>query len=198
MTGTISQLPLLSYEHHVLPGGRLPLRIVEPRHIRMVKESYQREHAFALCMHSEEDETIYPIVTLVKIIDFEPLAHNMLGVIVEGINSLVVDEVTKDDEGLEIGECQRLDLWEPIPLHAKYADLAEMYQQFLSDNPKLEELYPEPDLSNASWVAQRWLELLPIPAKEKQMVMGNECPEYCLEILSQLNLTLENGMKEIS
>lgn len=196
MTSTIKQLPLLSYEHHVLPGGRLPLKIVEPRHVRMIKESYEREFAFALCMHSEEDDTIYPIVTLVKIIDFEPLENNILGVIVEGVKNLIVDDVTKDHEGLELGDCSSLDLWKPIPLHAKYSDLADMYQQFLSDNPKLEELYPDPELSNASWVAQRWLELLPIPAKEKQMVIGNKCPEYCLEILSQLNFSLENGIND--
>ena len=50
MTDTIEELPLFPLTAHVLPDGRMPLRIFEARYLRMIQESYQRDHAFGMCM----------------------------------------------------------------------------------------------------------------------------------------------------
>ena len=49
MSQIIESLPLFPLTVHVLPQGRLPLRIFEARYLRMVRESYHREHAFGMC-----------------------------------------------------------------------------------------------------------------------------------------------------
>ncbi len=195
MATQLNDLPLFPLDVHVLPGGRLPLKIIEPRYVRMIKESYQRDHAFAMCMHLDtpEEETqsgIHPIATLVKIIDFEVLPNGILGLVVEGIQNLQIHNTHVEADGLQTGSCSYLPLWPDAPLNTKYQGLATQYNRFLTDNPKLQELYPDADLTNASWLAQRWLELLPFPAKDKQHVIGNECTEFCLEVISQVDMQI--------
>ncbi len=188
------QLPLFPFDMHVLPGGKLPIHILEQRHIRMVKDSLQANTGFAVCMQNDRKKdpkaTIHPIATKVKIIDFEPLHNNALGIIVEGIEYVRIDNMTTEKDGLLIGDYEIMPKWPDLPLNARYTNLATQYLKFLSDNPKLKAFYPEADPTNATWLAQRWLELLPFPPEEKQFVLNNECTEFCLEVISQMNMEL--------
>ena len=45
---------------------------------------------------------------------------------------------------------------------------------------------PEPDWNDASWVAQRWLEVLPIPVEQKQWLVAAKDNQPALSLLSGL------------
>ena len=70
----MKQLYLFPLSAHVLPGGKLFLRIFEPRYVRMVKDCCQQGSGFGVCMLSGRDNSassqkILPVGTHVEIVD---------------------------------------------------------------------------------------------------------------------------------
>lgn len=43
-------IPVFPLNAHILPGGKMRLRIFEPRYLRMVRENVSAEPAFAMAM----------------------------------------------------------------------------------------------------------------------------------------------------
>ena len=83
----LQPLALFPLPSHVLPGGKLPLRLFEPRHLQMLKESFINDQGFGIVM--EEATTtgksgrILPVGTRVKVTDFYTLNDGLLGVTAE-------------------------------------------------------------------------------------------------------------------
>ena len=44
----LQQLALFPLPSHILPGGKLPLRLFEPRHLQMLKESFLEDRGFGI------------------------------------------------------------------------------------------------------------------------------------------------------
>ncbi|MGL5708030.1 MAG: LON peptidase substrate-binding domain-containing protein, partial [Aeromonas sp.] len=51
----LQPLALFPLPSHILPGGKLPLRLFEPRHLQMLKESFINNQGFGIVM--EESTT---------------------------------------------------------------------------------------------------------------------------------------------
>lgn len=62
---------------HILPGGKLPLRLFEPRHLQMLKESFINDQGFGIVMEesttSGQSGCILPVGTRVKVTEFYTL-----------------------------------------------------------------------------------------------------------------------------
>lgn len=186
-----SHLPLFPLSTHLLPGGRMSLRIFEPRYIRMVKESCANSTGFVMCMlnangDKECNKHIYPIGTYAKIIDFDLLDDGLLGVKVEGVFSVVVSDITTENDGLRVGNCTAVEPWccdvaleqiTPIDLRLKeiferYSDISELYETTYFDDP--------------IWIMHRWLELLPVDACQKQHFLEQKDCKMLMNYLSAL------------
>lgn len=176
------QLPLFPLPTHILPGGRLPLRIFEPQYLRMVKECCEQQHDFGVVMVTTISNTnhgqILPIGTRVSIVDFDDLGNGLLGITVEGRQKFQIESIDVDSDGLRVGNVTALPNWpdENIPEDAKFiaTRLAEIYEEY----PELNKLYEQKDLSNLTWVCQRWLELLPVSPNAKQSLIAQfDCHE---------------------
>ena len=76
------------------------------------------------------------------------------------------------EDGLRVGEVEPLPPWQSGRLKADQHTLAKALQDVFNDYPEYAALYPEPDWDDASWVAQRWLEVLPIPPEQKQLLLA--------------------------
>ena len=46
----LQHLALFPLPSHILPGGKLPLRLFEPRHLQMLKESFIDDRGFGIVM----------------------------------------------------------------------------------------------------------------------------------------------------
>ncbi len=188
MPESIAQLPLFPLTAHVLPGGKLPLRIFEARYLRMVQESYHREHAFGMCMinlsgDEAENTHIFPIGTLIRIGDFEHLPDGMLGITVEGLQCFHIQHIDVEDDGLRVADVELLDNWPPQILSRQQGFLADRLRELIASHPALSTLYAGEDYNNGSWVALRWLEMLPIDAREKQALLEQPLATGALEFL---------------
>ncbi|MBS4721826.1 LON peptidase substrate-binding domain-containing protein [Aeromonas caviae] len=181
-------LVLFPLSAHLLPGGIMPLRIFEPRYQRMIAESRERE--FALCMLDPRQpdalRNMYPIATRVRIIDFDLLPDGLLGITVLGVERVRITDLWQEEDGLRVGEVEPLPPWQSGRLHADQHSLAKALQDVFNDYPEYAALYPEPDWEDASWVAQRWLEVLPIPVEQKQWLVAAKDNQPTLSLLSGL------------
>ena len=60
--------------------------------------------------------------------------------------------------------------------------LREVFAQY----PELDELYPDKQFDDAAWLCQRWLEILPMPIYEKQMLIAKQNSEAARQFLRRL------------
>jgi Lon protease-like protein len=97
-----------------------------------------------------------------------------------------ITDLWQEEDGLRVGEVEPLPPWQSGRLQADQHSLAKALQDVFNDYPEYAALYPEPDWEDASWVAQRWLEVLPIPVEQKQWLVAAKDNQPTLSLLSGL------------
>lgn len=183
MSQAIALFPLSQI---ILPQGRMQLRVFEPRYQRLVREAQQRPFASALLnpyVHQQHQSRIFPLVTLVRIIDFCQLPDGLLGITIEGIARHRIIKRWQEADQLHVAETEALPSWSILKLDAAFQPLVPALQQIYQQNPQLAALYPAADWYNASWLAQRWLEVLTMPPQLKFELISADHPGPTLDVL---------------
>ncbi|HAD49198.1 MAG: hypothetical protein CMF12_07925 [Idiomarina sp.] len=187
------ELPLFPLTAHVLPEGRLRLRIFEPRYTRLVKRCMSEQSDFVICMfdpnQSKETENyILPFGTAVQIIDFEMLDDGFLGITVEGKDRVHIHDHHVESDGLNLGHVERLPAWPNKALSSDKIVLKERLEEIFQVYPELANLYQDERFDELSWLCQRWLEILPLDVHAKQQLIKADNPlevsEYLLQLVS--------------
>jgi Lon protease-like protein len=184
-------IPLFPLSAHLLPGGKMSLRIFEPRYVRLVKEACAANSGFGMCMinaqgDKNKNEHIYPIGTFVSIIDFNSLDNGILGITVEGQRCFKISSISTDRDELRIGTCQWLNVWEDKLDEPSISPMDEKLKEIFDKYPELKTLYQNPKFSDPIWVIYRWLELLPVNAEQKQQFLQQKDCVKALDFLTQL------------
>lgn len=185
MSEAIALFPLSQI---VLPKGRMQLRVFEPRYQRLVREAQQRPFASALLnpyVHQQHPSRIFPVVTLVQIIDFCQLDDGLLGITIEGTQRLRICKRWQEADQLHVAETEPLADWPSQPLTALQQPLVAALQQIYQQNPELAALYPTPQWQDGCWQAQRWLEVLTMPAQLKSQLLEANSAAPALDTLCQ-------------
>jgi Lon protease-like protein len=185
------KLPLFPLSAHLLPGGRMSLRIFEPRYVRLVKEACAADTGFGICMVNAQgdrnkNEHIYSIGTYVKVVDFNLLGDGLLGITVEGQRCFEITSITTESDELRIGECQWLGEWSAQPAGPSISPINERLIEIFDKYPELKILYQNPKFNDPIWVIYRWLELLPVNAEQKQQFLQQKDCIKALDFLTQL------------
>jgi Lon protease-like protein len=183
--------PLFPLSAHILPEGRMALRIFEPRYIRMIKEACEKDAGFVICMldskgRKEQNTDIFPTGTYCKVIDFNVLDDGLLGITVEGINCVTISNIETEKDGLRVADCKKVDVWlcdidiqELSPMNERLAEIFDTYDEVRS-------LYETIKLDEPLWVINRWLEFLPVDAEQKQYFLAQKDCKKIVEYLSDL------------
>ncbi len=185
----MTEIKLFPLSSVVLPKGKMNLRIFEPRYKRLISECSQRGEGFGVCLVNGESSAVPHNVssagTLANIIDFELLSDGLLGVTIEGTTRFTIDKVWSEFDGLRCAKVEFLDQWQSTPLTKDTHYLGEQLQRVYEDFPQIQQLYHTTHFDDASWIAQRWLELLPLrPNIFDQLVLHPDCTQ-ALHFLSQ-------------
>ncbi|WP_137166441.1 LON peptidase substrate-binding domain-containing protein [Salinimonas lutimaris] len=188
---SVNRLPLFPLTAHLLPEGRMALRIFEPRYIRMVKEVCANNSEFAVCMLNAQGEKknnthICQYATTARVIDFELLQDGLLGIKVAGISGVTVGNIETDSDGLRFGDCQDLAQCHCDVSVPQISPMVERLQELFERYPEVSDLYDHPRFENAHWVLNRWLELLPVDAGEKQQFLAQHDCSALLAYLKTL------------
>ncbi|MAL99872.1 MAG: peptidase S16 [Alteromonadaceae bacterium] len=179
--------PLFPLNSVVLPRGRVPLQLFEPRYLDMLSECMKTNRGFVIVMLKGEKETdanaeFYDIGTYVRIVDFRQLENGLLGITVEGEGKVVVIKSWKQADGLQIGEVEWLMEEPEHVITEEYEELVSVLRA-LAQHPVVKELEMRIDYTDCRDVGWRLTELLPIDKHEKQRMVELTNPLERLGIL---------------
>ena len=110
------QLHLFHSPAQLLPDGITQLRIVEQKHLRMVKESYKQQQGFGLIMLDHESRE-NAIGTRAEIIDFCTLDGGILGLTLKGVECFKIMTLKSENDDLEVAEVEYLPNWQANRIH---------------------------------------------------------------------------------
>lgn len=166
------RVPLFPLNVVLFPGGLLPLRIFEPRYLRMVSECLRSDQPFAVAAIRDGPEvggvaSTAATGTLARIIDWQQEDDGLLGLLCEGEQVFSLGEVTVEHDRLLRAEVVRRPLARPQPVPKELSWMAELLDDVLQ---RLEPPFDRLAVANpsADHVAARLIELLPLPLDEKQ------------------------------
>ncbi len=186
------RLPLFPASVHLLPGGILPLRFFEPRYHRLLTLAPQQ--GFGLCLLGRRQPDgftpMLAIGTRVEVVDFNLLEDGTLGIAVKGVERYRVFSVEAEPDGLLFGDVEPLPNWSSTGLEPAQLVLAERLSELFIEHPDLAAWYPQPEWSNACWVAQRWLEVLPLSGEQKLPLLESpDCSDALRFLMSMVQET---------
>jgi len=188
------KIPLFPLSSIVLPGGKLPLRLFEPRYIRMVSLCMKEEIGFGVCLakaSSENSEAMlpYPIGTLARIVDFDQGEDGLLQITAVGVQEFRLVGYEQEADKLLMGEVELQDRPDKFAVPLEFSSLAVKLSQIL-DHLEPHITFPDRDLDDAEWVCNRLLELLPIDAGEKFEMLNSFDIVSRLQALDDLSFSI--------
>ena len=183
------RLPLFFHPRHLLPQGRIPMRIKEKNALNAMKLAMQHYSHFAICMWDKEQDkentALYTIGTQAIIRDFDTNDLNQLQLTLYGEKCVQIEDLYYDDHGLLSGECESLPLWPNVTLNTTQKLLSIRLQQFYHSHPEIGRYQENKDFNNLSWLCLRWLEILPIAIEDKQSLLSQpHCLDSCDFLMS--------------
>ena len=188
---SVERFPLFPLSAHLLPEGRMALRIFEPRYVRMVKQACAENKGFVMCMLNANgdknlNEHIHKIGTYAQVVDFDMLDDGLLGIKVAGLSSVKVKDIITESDGLRIGKCHTMEPWQCDIPTKQISPMVERLHEIFERYPELQSLYEVPEFDNPNWVLMRWLELLPVDARQKQYFLNQQDCTVLFSYLSAL------------
>lgn len=191
-----NSIPLFPLNVVICPGGLMPLRIFEARYLDMVKNCLRNKTSFAIVAAMPDGvtnlESNFPFAdvgTLVNIVDADVTTVGLMTINCIGQHRLKIHSFTQQTDGLVIGDVSDIanDIELPIPEDLKI--ISTSLQRLLESLPSQGVLpvdipIVEPyQFNDASWVSNRWVELLDLSLLEKQRLMQLDSPIVRLELI---------------
>jgi Lon protease-like protein len=173
---TLLDIPLFPLSSVLFPGGRLHLRIFEPRYLDLVRECCRDGSPFGVCLILAGRETGEPAVpaaigTLACISDFQRDEDGLLGIVAEGGARFRVSRSRVRADGLLRGNAER---WPDEPAQevpVEFALLQSILERLIETMAPHWRHAPRSDYEDAGWLGFRLAELLPLDTGEQQRML---------------------------
>ena len=181
-------VPIFPLRTILFPGSKLPLRIFEPRYLDMVSLCLRSNIEFGIVLSRKVPQPgmfeTYATGTLAKIIDWNQGDDGLLGITTLGTNKFGLLSITKQEDGLNIGEIRILEKEEDFKAPPNFDNMISLLEAILEDV----DLYHERDkfFESASWVSFRFAEILPLKIEDKQKCLEFDDPILRLNFLEPL------------
>lgn len=187
--GTL-ELPLFPLSSVLNPGGRLDLRIFEPRYLDMVRECTRNGSGFGVCLIVRGNEVGAPAIpaaigTIARIIDFSMLPDGLLGIVARGHERFRVQHTRVRDNGLLIGNIVRLAAAEDQCVPAEFGVLATILRRLAEQVGGELGTADHALFDQSAWVAWRLAELLPLELEERQQLLQADAANERLRLLAE-------------
>lgn len=182
------ELPVFPLGTVLFPDGRLPLRIFEPRYLRMVAQCLKTQGGFVVALLREGREVgpgarFHAVGTLAQIVDFEQGPDGMLHITARGAQRVQIVSSAAQRDHLLRGQVLALEPEPATGIAARHAGLvqhlADRYRRLDAD------LAASAQLDDATWVGFRLAELLPLPPQRRQYLLELTNPTLRLEVLAE-------------
>ena len=185
----VERLPLFPLSTPALPGGRVALRLFEPRYLDMVSECLRHDRGFGICLIRRGGEAGEPALpygtgTEMRIVGWDRQADGLLAITAEGQRKIRVHDLAVEANQLVVARVERLPLEPSEPVPERCAMLVEVLARILR---RLEGVidYEQPQWNDAAWVGGRLTELLPLNDRVRQYLVELDNPTARLDELRQ-------------
>jgi len=187
------KIPLFPLHTVLFPGGPLPLRIFEQRYLDMISSCLKDDSRFGVLLIREGSETgdakTHSVGTLARIADWYQGSDGLLGITAIGEERFQLLQTERLENGLLIGDVNCLESAPPQKLPDDDKTLAPILSGVLDDLGKLYESLDK-NYDDAGWVSDRFAEILPVPAEQKQTFLVTEDPLERLKMIREVLVTV--------
>ncbi|GAB4183596.1 MAG: LON peptidase substrate-binding domain-containing protein [Wenzhouxiangellaceae bacterium] len=167
------ELPLFPLRTVLFPGGMLPLKVFEQRYIDLVRDSVRDQSGFGVCLliaNEGEPTGIARIGTMATIDDWYLRDDGLLGINASGQRRFRMHRTWARDNGLLCASVEWLDedsQCVPTDCSVLVTLLRQIVEQTELELPQMS----ESNMDNATFVANRLAELLPLELEERQQLL---------------------------
>ena len=193
-------IPLFPLYAVLLPGGRMPLQIFEPRYMDLVSDCMKQQSGFGVVFLRQGDEVLgvregggvrqpdirlSSVGTYARIVDWDSLSGGKLGITIEGERKFRLLDSQVEANQLHRGEVEWLapEPYEPLPEGA--LELKGLLRQ-LTEHPHVAALNISPDIEDTATLGCVLTQLLPIDEAIKFQLLALDKPLLRLEQIMKL------------
>jgi Lon protease-like protein len=177
-----ANIPLFPLSTVLFPDGPLPLRVFEPRYLGMVSRCLREEAEFGVVLilggNDTGDVQTSDVGTLARIIDWYQGSDGILGITARGTRQFRLKGVSRQADGLYLGDVELLPEVARQPLPEEFQPMATLLESVIDDLGRLYDAI-EKRYDDAAWVACRLAEIVPMSPANKQR---------CLELTDPVEL----------
>lgn len=177
--------PLFPLGTVLFPGGRLGLRIFEPRYLDLVRDCTRHDRGFGVCLILAGREVGEPALPAAigceaRIVDFTATPDGLLGITVEGGRRFRVERTRVRDNGLLLGDIAWLPECAPARVRPEHQLLSVVLGRLCE---RAGDSCEKSELEDAEWVGWRLGEWLPLTHAQRQGLLQENDPHQRLQRL---------------
>ncbi|MBV1907405.1 MAG: LON peptidase substrate-binding domain-containing protein [Pseudomonadales bacterium] len=193
------EIPLFPLNTVLFPGGRMPMRIFEPRYVGMVTRCLKKSEGFGIVLIrsgsdsrvvDKQQPDIFDIGTYAEIIDFNALDDGLLGIIAKGSHKLQVLRTYEADDHLLMCEAEIFPDEPQTALDPNHQSMVDILRELVKHPMVIKlhkQMHMDIDFEDAVSVSLRLSELLPLDPLSKQKLLALDQPnQRLLEIARML------------
>ncbi len=190
----MSELPLFPLSGVLLPFGRVPLQIFEPRYLDMVRDCLKTNSAFGVVWIRRGAEVVQrgraaaelgDYGTCARIVDWDQLPNGLLGITIEGTQRFELIETHTRANGLVVGQVELQAAIPAAPLSADWLSLLDVLRS-VETHPHVERMQLRVDYNDAWQVGYTLVQLLPLEESLKYELLGLDSVDALLAELHAL------------
>jgi hypothetical protein len=190
----MTELPLFPLSGVLLPFGRIPLKIFEPRYLDLVRDSMRSSTPFGVVWIRRGAEVVQrgraspdlgDYGTCARIVDWDQLPNGLLGITIEAEERFELYETSIRSNGLIVGQVELKPAITPAPMSDVWASLLDVLRS-LETHPHVERMNLRVDYNDAWQVAYTLVQLLPLDEALKYELLGIESIDVLMAELQTL------------
>ena len=169
-----NNIPIFPLSSITFPGGYMPLRIFEPRYLEMVKNCVKDNTGFGITLTRPNSIEHYDVGTFCKITDWEQMNDGLLGITVRGKYRFKILKTEIQPDNLITADIESMDEPDFIGVPDELMPYSDFLKNILDQYPKFYHEDAPKYYTESGWVGSRLAEILPMSAKEKQVILETE------------------------
>ena len=199
-------LPLFPLNTILFPDGLLHLQIFELRYLTMIKQCVANGTEFGVVAQTASPKTDEPMAnetftrfgTRAKIVAHSAPMAGLLRIECVGTQRFEVTSSAQQKLGLWVAEVEDIAADQVVAVPAELKDTVTALRNVINTlqaraaNPEHTLILPPYRFNDCGWVANRWCELIPMPADQQQGLLTLENPLIRLELVQ--DMLLEQGL----
>ena len=191
----MSELPLFPLSGVLMPYGRMPLQIFEPRYLDLVRDCMKTDSAFGVvwirrgtevAQRGSASPQLGDYGTTARIVDWDQLPNGLLGLTIQGGQRFDLGTAEVRANGLVVGQVELRPQLEPVAMEPRWQSLLDILHS-LETHPHIQRMALQLDYDDAWQVACTLIQLLPLEEALKYQLLGIDSIE---SLMAELDIIL--------